>query len=43
MKGHDQNRGPEEKNDPAREAYDWPSIALFVIFLGAFIYAFLRR
>lgn len=32
-----------EKPDSSREGYDWPSIALFFIFLGAFIYAFLQR
>lgn len=36
-------QGENKKRDPSREGYDWPSIALFFIFLGAFIYAFLQR
>jgi hypothetical protein len=36
-------QGGNKKSDPSREGYDWPSIALFFIFLGAFIYAFLQR
>jgi hypothetical protein len=35
--------GPGQGSKPIREAYDWPSVALFVIFLGAFVYALLRR
>lgn len=29
--------------EPGATRYDWPSLALFAIFLGAFIYALLRR
>ncbi len=39
------NRDDREASDRAtrRERYDWPSIALFVVFLGAFVYALLKR
>lgn len=43
MRQQDENKRPADKPDPSREGYDWPSIALFVIFLGAFIFAFLQR
>lgn len=33
----------ERRKLPLRERYDWPSIALFVIFLGAFVYALWSR
>jgi hypothetical protein len=42
MNGQDENEKPDGE-DPSREGYDWPSIALFAIFLGTFIYAFLQR
>ncbi|WP_457797470.1 hypothetical protein [Methylocystis sp. S23] len=32
-----------DQSGPPRRRYDWPSVALFVIFLGAFVYALLRR
>lgn len=37
------DQGPGQGSEANRETYDWPSIALFVIFLGAFVYALLER
>lgn len=42
-RGDEDNGGEEAGRKAPRETYDWPSLALFVIFLAAFVYALLRR
>jgi hypothetical protein len=39
----DENEARGQGSSPPRERYDWPSLALFAVFLGAFIFALLRR
>ncbi|WP_281931513.1 hypothetical protein [Methylocystis iwaonis] len=39
----DEAEDAEWRKLPLRKRYDWPSIALFVIFLGAFLYALWKR
>lgn len=40
-----QNREDDDEREwrklPLSERYDWPSIVLFAVFLGAFVYALL--
>ena len=39
----DEDNEAEWRSKPLRERYDWPSIVLFFVFLGAFIWALRQR
>ncbi|MBS4006051.1 MAG: hypothetical protein KGZ91_21985 [Afipia sp.] len=38
----DEDAEREWRKLPFRDRYDWPSLALFAIFVGAFVYALWR-